>query len=237
MDQKEGRPPRVRLKAPPRPRRPQDRAAYRQEDPRQPRPMQKEGRRRRTGSIPGSKAAWPCEVLRAGIGLADGVTGALTDVRDAIAWAAPEVLDGRSRGSVASDVYSLGAVLWHAAARGPPRLRHHRVSAPPGRPQPPGRCRSRSSAQAAGRSVEFRWRAARRAPGGRPARVAPVDVRGGTPHDRTVDDGAVAPPGVPAGAADPGGPAVTEPQPRPAAHGGGATRRRVLARRRGPRRG
>ena len=99
-------------------------------------------------AIPGHPLDSPLavpEALRAGIGLADGVPGAITDVRDAIAWAAPEVLDGRSRGSVASDVYSLGAVLWQLlAARRPPRLRHHRVSAPPGRPQPPARCHGRS---------------------------------------------------------------------------------------------
>ena len=49
-----------------------------------------------------------------------GSRAALTDVRDATPWAAPEVLDGRSRGSVASDVYSLGAVLWHLLVGRPP---------------------------------------------------------------------------------------------------------------------
>ena len=53
------------------------------------------------------------EAVSAGIGLAGEAPGALTDVRDATPWAAPEVLDGRSDGSVASDVYSLDAVLWH----------------------------------------------------------------------------------------------------------------------------
>ena len=73
-------------------------------------------------AIPGHPLDRPLtvrEAVRAGIGLADGVPGALTDVRDAIPWAAPEVLDGRSRGSVASDVYSLGAVLWHLLVRPP----------------------------------------------------------------------------------------------------------------------
>ncbi len=74
-------------------------------------------------AIPGHPLDRPLtvrEAVRAGIGLADGVPGALTGVRDANSWAAPEVLDGRSRGSVASDVYSLGAVLWHLLVGRPP---------------------------------------------------------------------------------------------------------------------
>ena len=35
------------------------------------------------------------------------------DVRVSFPWSPPEVLDGRSNGSVASDVYSLGATIWH----------------------------------------------------------------------------------------------------------------------------
>jgi Protein kinase domain len=35
------------------------------------------------------------------------------DVRISYPWSAPEMLDGRSSGSVASDVYSLGATIWH----------------------------------------------------------------------------------------------------------------------------
>ncbi|MEZ5091340.1 serine/threonine-protein kinase [Nocardioides sp.] len=36
-----------------------------------------------------------------------------TDVRISYPWSPPEMLDGRSNGSVASDVYSLGATIWH----------------------------------------------------------------------------------------------------------------------------
>src|SRR6478672_9034526 len=36
-----------------------------------------------------------------------------TDVRISYPWSPPELLDGRSNGSVASDVYSLGATIWH----------------------------------------------------------------------------------------------------------------------------
>src|SRR4029077_741584 len=89
-------------------------AAYRQEDSEGSRQeglmvTDEEQPSRAVPAIPGHPLDSPLavpEALRAGIGLADGVPGALTDVRDAIAWAAPEVLDGRSRGSVASDVYS-----------------------------------------------------------------------------------------------------------------------------------
>lgn len=35
------------------------------------------------------------------------------EVRISYPWAAPELLDGRSNGSVASDVYSLGATIWN----------------------------------------------------------------------------------------------------------------------------
>ncbi len=35
------------------------------------------------------------------------------DVRISYPWSPPEVLDGRSNGSVASDVYALGATIWH----------------------------------------------------------------------------------------------------------------------------
>lgn len=35
------------------------------------------------------------------------------DVRISYPWSPPEMLDGRSNGSVASDVYSLGATIWH----------------------------------------------------------------------------------------------------------------------------
>ncbi len=35
------------------------------------------------------------------------------DVRISYPWSPPELLDGRSNGSVASDVYSLGATIWH----------------------------------------------------------------------------------------------------------------------------
>ncbi|WP_165821002.1 serine/threonine-protein kinase [Nocardioides gansuensis] len=35
------------------------------------------------------------------------------DVRISYPWSSPEMLDGRSNGSVASDVYSLGATIWH----------------------------------------------------------------------------------------------------------------------------
>ena len=36
-----------------------------------------------------------------------------TDVRISYPWSPPEMLDGTSNGSVASDVYSLGATIWH----------------------------------------------------------------------------------------------------------------------------
>lgn len=36
-----------------------------------------------------------------------------SDVRVSYPWSPPELLDGRSNGSVASDVYSLGATIWH----------------------------------------------------------------------------------------------------------------------------
>lgn len=36
-----------------------------------------------------------------------------SDVRISYPWAPPELLDGRSNGSVSSDVYSLGATIWH----------------------------------------------------------------------------------------------------------------------------
>ncbi|QIK75397.1 serine/threonine-protein kinase [Nocardioides piscis] len=36
-----------------------------------------------------------------------------SDVRISYPWSPPEMLDGRSNGSVASDVYSLGATIWH----------------------------------------------------------------------------------------------------------------------------
>ncbi|WP_181312647.1 serine/threonine-protein kinase [Nocardioides campestrisoli] len=35
------------------------------------------------------------------------------DVRISYPWSPPEMLDGRSNGTVASDVYSLGATIWH----------------------------------------------------------------------------------------------------------------------------
>jgi len=35
------------------------------------------------------------------------------DVRISYPWSPPELLDGRSNGSVASDVYALGATIWH----------------------------------------------------------------------------------------------------------------------------
>ena len=35
------------------------------------------------------------------------------EVRISYPWSPPEMLDGRSNGSVASDVYSLGATIWH----------------------------------------------------------------------------------------------------------------------------
>jgi len=35
------------------------------------------------------------------------------DVRISYPWSPPELLDGRSNGSVSSDVYSLGATIWH----------------------------------------------------------------------------------------------------------------------------
>jgi hypothetical protein len=74
-------------------------------------------------AIPGHRLDLPLSVpgaVSAAIGLAGELPGSLTDVRDATPWAAPEVLDGRSRGSVASDVYSLGAVLWHLLVGHPP---------------------------------------------------------------------------------------------------------------------
>jgi serine/threonine protein kinase len=40
-------------------------------------------------------------------------TDAETDVRISYPWSPPELLDGRSNGSVASDVYSLGATIWN----------------------------------------------------------------------------------------------------------------------------
>ncbi len=48
-----------------------------------------------------------------------GIAGGLHDkegdqeVRISYPWAPPEMLDGRSAGSVTSDVYSLGATIWH----------------------------------------------------------------------------------------------------------------------------
>lgn len=36
-----------------------------------------------------------------------------SDVRISYPWSPPELLDGRSNGSVTSDVYSLGATIWH----------------------------------------------------------------------------------------------------------------------------
>ncbi len=48
-----------------------------------------------------------------------GIAGHMTDVatesdvRVSYPWSPPELLDGRSNGSVASDVYSLGATIWH----------------------------------------------------------------------------------------------------------------------------
>ena len=48
-----------------------------------------------------------------------GIAGHMADVegdgevRISYPWSPPELLDGRSNGSVASDVYSLGATIWH----------------------------------------------------------------------------------------------------------------------------
>ncbi len=48
-----------------------------------------------------------------------GIAGGLhdvdadSDVRISYPWSPPEMLDGRSNGSVVSDVYSLGATIWH----------------------------------------------------------------------------------------------------------------------------
>ena len=48
-----------------------------------------------------------------------GIAGGLQDiageddVRISYPWSPPELLDGRSNGTVASDVYSLGATIWH----------------------------------------------------------------------------------------------------------------------------
>lgn len=48
-----------------------------------------------------------------------GIAGRLQEVADddevriSYPWSPPEMLDGRSNGSVASDVYSLGATVWH----------------------------------------------------------------------------------------------------------------------------
>ena len=39
------------------------------------------------------------------------------EVRISYPWSPPEMLDGRSNGSVASDVYSLGATIWHLLDR------------------------------------------------------------------------------------------------------------------------
>ena len=60
------------------------------------------------------------EAVSAVIRLAGESSAALNGVRDATPWAAPEVLDGRSPGSGASDVYSLGSVLWHLLVGRPP---------------------------------------------------------------------------------------------------------------------
>ena len=48
-------------------------------------------------------------------GIAGGVheVAGDTDVRISYPWSPPELLDGRSNGSVVSDVYSLGATIWH----------------------------------------------------------------------------------------------------------------------------
>ncbi len=42
------------------------------------------------------------------------------EVRISYPWSPPEMLDGRSNGSVASDVYSLGAMVWHLLVRRSP---------------------------------------------------------------------------------------------------------------------
>jgi len=49
-------------------------------------------------------------------GIAGGmheVEGDRQELRISYPWSPPEILDGRSNGSVASDVYSLGATIWH----------------------------------------------------------------------------------------------------------------------------
>ena len=48
-------------------------------------------------------------------GIAGGMhdVDADADVRISYPWSPPELLDGRSNGSVASDVYSLGATIWN----------------------------------------------------------------------------------------------------------------------------
>ena len=53
------------------------------------------------------------------------------DVRISYPWSPPELLDGRSNGSVASDVYSLGATIWHLLVGGR-RSPSRRATTPPG---------------------------------------------------------------------------------------------------------
>lgn len=74
-------------------------------------------------TVPGHPSDGPLpvpEAISAGIGLAASARTGLADVRGETAWAAPEVIDGRSPGTVASDVYSVGAVLWNLLVGHPP---------------------------------------------------------------------------------------------------------------------
>ena len=74
-------------------------------------------------AIPGQPLEPPVtvpEALGAAIRMAGEGSAGLSEVRSAPPWAAPEVLDGRSFGTAASDAYSLGAVLWHLLAGRPP---------------------------------------------------------------------------------------------------------------------
>jgi hypothetical protein len=77
--------------------------------------------------------------------------GADAEVRISYPWSPPELLDGRSNGSVASDVYSLGATIWNLlTGRSPFAVMHgdntpralsarilHTPSPPTGRPDVP----------------------------------------------------------------------------------------------------
>ena len=152
----------------------------------------------------------PCEVLRAVRRAGRWASRApAADVRDAIARAAPEVLDGRSRGSVSSPTCrSLrSGALARCGARAATAPSAAGFGATSASAAAAGTVpRPIATAKRLGASVEFRWRAADRARGRATRSSGAARRRGGiTPVDRTVADDPVPRTRVPAGAAGPGG--------------------------------